>query len=97
MVFGRKKSVCAAERAQEAEWRTKWRICMKKKWMSIFAVLCIICILAGCGEAPAVTNRSLYRMDVSKYVTLGEYDNINVSVEPAKVEQSQWDELLLAV
>lgn len=70
---------------------------MKKKWMSIVAVLCIICVLAGCGEAPAVTNRSLYRMDVSKYVTLGEYDNINVSVEPAKVEQSQWDELLLAV
>ena len=70
---------------------------MRTKLISVFAAFFIVCFLVGCGEAPAVTNRNLNGMDVSKYVDLGEYNHISVSVEPAKVEQSQWDELLLAV
>ena len=53
-------------------------------------------MLTACGESKE-TNEDLKQMKVEKYVTLGDYSNLSVSVAPAEVDQDQWDELLLAV
>lgn len=68
-----------------------------KKSVSFMAVFLMVCLLAGCGQEPAVTNRNLSKMNVGQYVTLGDYSNISISVAPVEVGQSQWDELTLAV
>lgn len=68
-----------------------------KKSVKLMAAFLAVCLLAGCGQEPAVTNSNLNEMKVDKYVTLGDYSNISISVAPVEVEQSQWDELTLAV
>ncbi len=71
---------------------------MKKRMAGVTAVLTALCLLAGCGSNPAVTNRELREMKVGRYVTLGDYNDISVTVPaPKSVSQSEWDELLLAV
>ncbi len=70
---------------------------MKKKMTGAAALLMALCLLAGCGSNPAATNRDLNGMNVENYVTLGDYGNITVSVEPVAVKQEEWDELMLAV
>ncbi len=68
-----------------------------RKSVSLIAVFLLAGLLAGCGQEPEVTNSNLSEMNVDKYVTLGDYSNISISVEPVEVQQSQWDELTLAV
>lgn len=68
-----------------------------KKSISLMAAFLAVFLLAGCGQEPAVTNSNLNEMKVDKYVTLGDYSSISISVAPAEVEQSQWDELTLRV
>lgn len=68
-----------------------------RKSVSLIAVFLLAGLLAGCGQEPEVTNSNLSEMKVDKYVTLGDYSSISIAVEPVEVQQSQWDELTLAV
>jgi len=70
---------------------------MKKNLTGIAAALLAGCLLAGCGDRAAVTNRDLSDMQVSKYVTLGDYNHLSVSVPPVTVDQGEWDKLTLAL
>lgn len=69
---------------------------MRKKTAGLAAVLLTVGMLTACGKSTE-TNEDLKQMKVDKYVTLGDYSNLSVSVAPAAVDQQQWDELLLAV
>lgn len=69
---------------------------MRKKAAGLAAVLLTVGMLTACGESTE-TNQDLKQMKVDKYVTLGDYSNLSVSVAPAAVDQAEWDELLLAV
>lgn len=69
---------------------------MKKKVAGLAAALSLLCLSTGCGNT-AVTNGDLNRMDVERYVTLGDYSALSVSVAPAEVDETQWEELTLAV
>ena len=61
---------------------------MKKKFAGLFAVMAISALLTGCGDA---TDVPLNRLKVDKYVTLGEYDSFDISVDTIGVSD---DELL---
>lgn len=52
---------------------------MKKRILSVTAMLLVVCLLAGCGSQDELT---LNKMDVDQYVTLGDYRNLDVSLEP---------------
>lgn len=69
---------------------------MKKKRMGAIAALLVAGVLAGCGTDP-VQDVELNAMQVEDYVTLGDYKNLAVSVEDAKVDDAEWEKLLLAV
>lgn len=69
---------------------------MKKCMAGFAAVLLSVSLLAGCGKS-TVTNKDLHKMKVDKYVTLGSYEDLNVSVAPAEVDEARQEELLLAV
>ena len=64
---------------------------MKKKLVGLFTVLAASALLAGCGDA---TDVPLNKLKVDKYVTLGEYDSFDVSVDTIGVND---DELLQLV
>lgn len=64
---------------------------MKKKIVGLFTVLAASALLAGCGDA---TDVPLNKLKVDKYVTLGEYDSFDVSVDTIGVND---DELLQLV
>ena len=65
-----------------------------RKRLGVLAALFAVCMLAGCGEDADV---SLNQMKVEKYVTLGDYKNLAVSVEKTAVSDEECDQLLLAV
>lgn len=69
---------------------------MKKKTAGLTAALLLLCLLTGCGNT-AVTNRDLGRMKVENYVTPGDYNALSISVAPAEVDATQWEELTVAV
>lgn len=70
---------------------------MRKRIISgALALLLSASILAGCGEED-LTNADLKEMAVDKYVTLGDYSAINITLASPKVDQEQWDQLLYAV
>lgn len=71
-----------------------YMICTMKKRIEILAALFAVCLLAGCGTE---TNVSLNKMKVENYVTLGDYRNLNVSVEKNTISDEECDQLLLAV
>ena len=60
----------------------------------MLAALFVLCLLAGCGKD---TDVSLNQMKVEKYVTLGDYKSLAVSVEKPAVSDEECDQLLLAV
>ena len=71
---------------------------MKNIRKAMAAVLSAAVLLTGCGNDSAATNRELNEMKVEKYVDLGDYTNISVSVAPRQeISQEDCDELLLAV
>lgn len=55
----------------------------------VMAVM-VVGVLGGCGNADA--NTSLEKMDVDKYVTLGEYKGLNVTVADTTVTDAQVEE-----
>lgn len=59
---------------------------MKKRILGVAAMLLAAGLLVGCGsqDEPA-----LNEMDVDKYVTLGDYRNLDVSVEPITVDEDE--------
>ncbi len=71
---------------------------MRKKTGGFLAgvILLASVLLGGCGKDPA-TNRTLGVMDVERYVTLGDYGSLSVSVVQPAVEEAQVEELLLAL
>lgn len=64
---------------------------MKKKIMTWLTVALAVSALTGCGKSDA--DVPLKDMDVDKYVTLGEYRGIEVSVEPITVDEAEWEEM----
>lgn len=62
------------------------RFVMKKRVSIIMTLLMAIGLLAGCGSDEG---KALHEMKVEKYVTLGEYTGINVTVPSAEVTEQE--------
>lgn len=67
---------------------------MRKKMFGAVALLSAAAILGGCG---AEKELPLYQMDVDKYVTLGDYNNLEVSAEDYGVDEDEWRDWLTSV
>ena len=76
---------------------------MKKKTLGLLAAILSVCMLAGCGAkdtgngsetGTATDSTALKDMDVDKYVTLGEYKGLAVSVDTVEVDEDEWDTLV---
>lgn len=65
---------------------------MKKKLINLLAILTATCMLAGCGSDNA--EQTLQEMDVEKYVTIGEYKGLTVTVDPISVDDSEVESLM---
>ena len=74
---------------------------MKKKTLGLLAAVLSVCMLAGCGAKDAgdgtgtstgagTESTALKDMDVDKYVTLGEYKGLEVSVDTVEVDEDEW-------
>lgn len=64
---------------------------MKRKIIACLTVILAVSALVGCGGSEA--DMPLKDIDVDKYVTLGEYRGIEVSVAPITVDEEEWEEL----
>lgn len=78
---------------------------MKKKTLGLLVAVLSVCMLAGCGAKDAgdgtgtstgagTESTALKDMDVDKYVTLGEYKGLEVSVDTVEVDEDEWDTLV---
>ncbi len=76
---------------------------MKKKALGLLAAALSVCMLAGCGAkdtgdstgtAAGTESTVLKDMDVDKYVTLGEYKGLAVSVDTVEVDEDEWNTLV---
>ena len=70
---------------------------MKKKTLGLLAAALSVCMLAGCGAKGTdngTESTALKDMDVDKYVTLGEYKGLEVSVDTVEVDEDEWDTLV---
>ena len=78
---------------------------MKKKTLGLLAAVLSVCMLAGCGAKDTgdgtgaatdagTESTALKDMDVDKYVTLGEYKGLAVSVDTVEVDEDEWDTLV---
>lgn len=79
---------------------------MKKKLLSIMAAILAVGMLAGCGATENGTTESsaaegsttpLKDMEVEKYVSLGEYKGLEVTVAPISIEESEIEELTFSL
>ncbi len=68
---------------------------LNKKGYAAAAVLLLAGMLTGCGKGGE--DVSLHEMKVEKYVTLGDYRNIQAEAEQIVVDEAQCDELLANV
>ncbi len=68
---------------------------MKKTLTTVLATIVAVTALAGCSKAGNNADASYLKdMDLSKYVTLGEYKGVTVEVESPKVEDTEVDSYL---
>lgn len=72
---------------------------MKKKTLGFLAAVLSVCMLAGCGakdtgDSTGTESTALKDMDVDKYVTLGEYKGLEVSVDTVEVDEDEWNTLV---
>lgn len=78
---------------------------MKKKTLGFLAALLSVCMLAGCGakdtgdgtgsgSGAGTESTALKDMDVDKYVILGEYKGLAVTVDTVEVDEDEWDSLV---
>lgn len=58
---------------------------MKKKLVSVLTAILAVGLLSGCG---AKNSTVLKDMEVDKYVTVGDYKGLQISVAPAKVDET---------
>lgn len=66
---------------------------MKKRVAKIMAMLLAAGVLTGCGSD---ADKPLNQLDVDKYVTLGDYNNLNISVAPAEVTDEQVEQAMIS-
>ena len=64
---------------------------MKKKLALLLTTVVAMSIMTGCGNSNA---DALKDMKVEKYVTLGEYTGISLSIETPEVDNDEWDTLV---
>ena len=67
---------------------------MKKKLVGILALCLTAAMLAGCGDN---ADTPLKDMNVEKYVTLGEYKGLNVSVDAPAVNDAELETLMMDI
>ena len=78
---------------------------MKKKTLGLLAAVLSVAMLAGCGAkdtgngtgtatGAGTESTALKDLDVDKYVTLGEYKGLEVSVDTVEVDEDEWDTLV---
>ena len=78
---------------------------MKRKILGFLAAVLSMCMLAGCGAkdtgdgtdattGAGAESTALKDMDVDKYVTLGAYKGLAVSVDTVEVDEDEWDTLV---
>lgn len=63
---------------------------MKKKLIGMITLMSVVGMLSGCGNS----SDSLQNIDVEKYVTLGEYKGIEVTVAPVEVSDEELNALV---
>ena len=94
-------------RAQDVEKKGIGSNKMKKKTLGLLAAALSVCMLAGCGAENSAggsetktgtktetESTALKDMDVDKYVTLGEYKGLEVSVDTVEVDEDEWNTLV---
>lgn len=62
---------------------------MKKKLLPVLSALLAVGMLAGCGKNETSDDLALKDMDVDKYVTLGEYKGLEVTMDPITVDEDE--------
>lgn len=62
---------------------------MKKKITCILAAILAVGLFAGCGQSKE--ENALRDLDVDSYVSLGDYQNLSISVEPITITDSERD------
>lgn len=78
---------------------------MKKKTLGLLAAVLSVAMLAGCGAKDtkdetestaqgAADSVAMKDLDVDKYVTLGEYKGLEVSVDTVEVDEDEWNTLV---
>lgn len=67
------------------------RLIMKKRISILLSLLLVFGLLAGCGSDEG---KALHEMKVEKYVTLGEYTGINVTVPSPEVTEQEQNQYL---
>lgn len=77
-----------------------------KKFRNVFAMLLVVCMMAGCGSADSnngdsnadadkqVQEEALANLVVEDYVTLGEYKNLEVAIEAVSVTEAEIQDLM---
>ena len=67
---------------------------MKKRVAKVMAMLLAAGVLAGCGSDG---DKPLSQLNVDKYVTLGDYNNLNISMAPAEVTEEQVEQTMISI
>lgn len=78
---------------------------MKKKTLGLLAAVLSVAMFTGCGAkdtgettgstSQGITDSVVLRdLDVDKYVTLGEYKGLEVSVDTVEVDEDEWNKLV---
>ena len=73
--------------------RMRGKLFMKKKLLSVLTAVLAVGMLTGCGSDSEETT-VLKDMKVDKYVTVGEYKGLQVSVDPITVDETELNTLV---
>jgi trigger factor len=66
---------------------TRMEKIMKKKLLAVLSAVLTLSMLAGCGKTTESTDVALKDIDVDKYVTLGEYKGLQVTLDSLTVDE----------
>ncbi len=62
---------------------------MKRKFIALFTAILMTGALAGCGSSESSSDTALKDMDVDKYVTLGEYKGLEVTMDAVSIDEEE--------